>query len=109
MMSSRSAAAEYAWLVVRFQHSHSIAAGTFADVGIKGPLEIIDSSGALDLTFAFRSRVSRVANVKSAPLVCRNAIRSHCRRARHPQRGGDQGCRTQLQHEKHIASCRALL
>jgi hypothetical protein len=25
----------------------------FANVGIKGPLEIIDSSGALDLTFAY--------------------------------------------------------
>jgi hypothetical protein len=24
--------------VVRFQHSHPIAAGTFANVGIKGPL-----------------------------------------------------------------------
>jgi hypothetical protein len=26
-------------LVVRFQHSHPIEAGTFANVGIKGPLE----------------------------------------------------------------------
>jgi hypothetical protein len=26
-----------AGLVVRFQHSHSIATGTFANVGIKGP------------------------------------------------------------------------
>jgi hypothetical protein len=43
-------------LVVRFQHSHPFAAGTFANVGIKGPLEIIDSSGALDLTFASRDR-----------------------------------------------------
>jgi hypothetical protein len=28
-------------LVVRFQHSHPIAASTFANVGIKGPLEIL--------------------------------------------------------------------
>jgi hypothetical protein len=43
-------------LVVRLQHSHPIAAGTFANVAIKGPLEDIDSSGALDLTFASRDR-----------------------------------------------------
>jgi hypothetical protein len=42
-------------LVVRFQHSHPIAAGTFANVGIKGPPENIDSGGALDLTFAYES------------------------------------------------------
>jgi hypothetical protein len=28
-------------LVVRFQHSHPLAAGTFANVGIKGPPENI--------------------------------------------------------------------
>ena len=43
-------------LVVRFQHSHPSSAGTFANVGIKGPLENDDSSGALDLTFALRDR-----------------------------------------------------
>jgi hypothetical protein len=32
---------EQARLVVRFQHSHPIAASTFANVGIKGPLEKI--------------------------------------------------------------------
>src|ERR1700731_5275715 len=41
-------------LVVRFQHSHPVAASTFANVGIKGPLAQYDSSGALDLTFALR-------------------------------------------------------
>jgi hypothetical protein len=40
--------------VVRFQHSHAIEASTFANVGIKGALENIDFSGALDLTFALR-------------------------------------------------------
>ena len=55
-------------LVVRFQHSHSIAADTFANVGINGPLENVDSSGALDLTFACERAANRVANVKSAPL-----------------------------------------
>jgi hypothetical protein len=40
-------------LVVRFQHSHVVVAGTFANVGIKGPPENIDSGGALDLTFAY--------------------------------------------------------
>jgi hypothetical protein len=52
----------------RFQHSHSIAAGTLANAGIKGPLEDIDSSGALDLTFAGERAADKVANVKSAPL-----------------------------------------
>ncbi len=56
-------------LVVQFQHSHPISAGTFANVGIKGPLENIDSSGALDLTFAYERAASRGANVKSAPLA----------------------------------------
>jgi hypothetical protein len=42
--------------VVRFQHSHPIAAGTVANVGIEGPLEDTDSSGALDLMFAARDR-----------------------------------------------------
>jgi hypothetical protein len=42
--------------VVRFQHLHAIAAGTIANVGIKGPPEDIDYSGALDLTFASRDR-----------------------------------------------------
>jgi hypothetical protein len=46
-------------LVVRFQHSHPIAASTFANVGIKGPLENIDSSGALDLTFACECAAGR--------------------------------------------------
>jgi copper transport protein len=55
-------------LVVQFQHSHPIAAGTYANVGIKGPLENIDSSGALDLTFAREPADGRIANVKSAPL-----------------------------------------
>jgi hypothetical protein len=58
-------------IVVRFQHSHSIAADTFANVGIRGPLENIDSSAALDLTFACERAANRVANVKSAPLVQR--------------------------------------
>jgi hypothetical protein len=43
-------------LVVRFQHSYPFAAGSFANVGIKGPLENIDPGGALDLTFASRDR-----------------------------------------------------
>src|ERR1700743_416026 len=43
-------------LVVRFQHSYPISAGTLTNVGIKGPLANIDSSGALDLTFALRVR-----------------------------------------------------
>ena len=34
-------------LVVPFQHSHPISAGTFANAGIEGPLESIDSSGEL--------------------------------------------------------------
>jgi hypothetical protein len=34
----------------------------------KGPLENIDSSGALDLTFALQIYGRQVANVKSAPL-----------------------------------------
>jgi hypothetical protein len=55
-------------LVVQFQHSHPISAGTFANVGIEGPLENVDSSGAFDLTFAFEFATGRVANVKSAPL-----------------------------------------
>jgi hypothetical protein len=46
-------------LVVQFQHSHPVAAGTFANVGIEGPLEKIDSSGALDLTFACEAVASR--------------------------------------------------
>src|SRR5262249_30789568 len=54
-------------LVVRFQHSHPIAAGTFANVGIKGPPENIDSGGAMDLTFACEYAAGRGANVKSAP------------------------------------------
>jgi hypothetical protein len=58
-------------LVVQFQHSHPIAAGTFANVGIEGPLENVDSSGALDLTFACEGAGGRVANVKSAPLAHR--------------------------------------
>jgi hypothetical protein len=33
--------------------------------------QIIDASGALDLTFARSNRGGRVANVKSAPLVLR--------------------------------------
>jgi hypothetical protein len=53
-MKSSEDASACILLVVRFQHSHPIAASTFANVGIKGPLEIIDSSGALDLTFALR-------------------------------------------------------
>src|SRR5690349_9209997 len=56
-------------LVVQFQHSHPVAADTFANVGIEGPLENIDSSGALDLTFACEHVASEVANVKSAPLA----------------------------------------
>ena len=60
-------------LVVRFQHSHTLSAGTFANVGIKGPPENIDSSGALDLTFAQESPASGLANVKSAPLVTTQA------------------------------------
>ena len=56
-------------LVVQFQHSHPISAGTFANAGIEGPLESIDSSGALDLTFAYERAASRGANVKSAPLA----------------------------------------
>src|ERR1043166_5099789 len=46
-------------LVVQFQHSHAIPASTFANAGIEGPLEIIDSSGALDLTFAFQCATGR--------------------------------------------------
>jgi hypothetical protein len=45
--------------VVQFQHSHPIAAGIFANVGIEGPLENIDSSGALALTFACEHAASR--------------------------------------------------
>jgi hypothetical protein len=52
----------------RFRHSHSIAAATFANVAIKGPLENIDSSGALDVTFAWERAANRVANVKPAQL-----------------------------------------
>jgi hypothetical protein len=63
--------------VVQFQHSHPIAAGTVANVGIKGPLENIDSSGALDLTFASECAASRIANVKSAPLVFSGAGTDH--------------------------------
>jgi hypothetical protein len=58
-------------LVGRSQHSHSIAADAFANVGIKGPLENIDSGGALDLTFACERASNRGANVKSAPPVQR--------------------------------------
>jgi hypothetical protein len=57
--------------VGRFQYSHSIAADTFANVGIKGPPENIDSDGALDLTFACERASNRGANVKSAPPVQR--------------------------------------
>ena len=56
-------------LVVQFQHSHPISAGTFANVGIEGPLESNDSSRALDLTFACERAASRGAGVKSAPLA----------------------------------------
>ena len=56
-------------LVVRSQHSRPVAADTFANVGIKGPLEEIDSSGALDLTFACECSADGTANVKSAPLA----------------------------------------
>ncbi len=42
--------------VVRFRPSHPAEASTFANVGIKGPPENVDSSGALDLTFALRAR-----------------------------------------------------
>jgi hypothetical protein len=40
-------------MVVRCQHSHPVAADTFADVGIKGPPAKYVSGGASDLTFAF--------------------------------------------------------
>jgi salicylate hydroxylase len=40
----------------------------------KGPLENIDSSGALDLTFASRTRGQEVANAKSAPLASSRTI-----------------------------------
>src|SRR6516225_2854769 len=40
----------------------------------KGPLENIDSSGALDLTFASRTRGQEVANVKSAPLASSRTV-----------------------------------
>jgi hypothetical protein len=53
--------------VVRFRPSHPAEASTFANVGIKGPPENVDSSGALDLTFACERAASKVANVKSAP------------------------------------------
>jgi hypothetical protein len=51
--------------VVRFKHSHRISAGTFANDGLKGPLENIDCSGALDLAFSRERAAGRVANVKS--------------------------------------------
>jgi hypothetical protein len=39
LLSVQPGGAVLPWgLVVRFQHSHPIAAGTFANVGIKGPL-----------------------------------------------------------------------
>jgi hypothetical protein len=43
--------------VVQFQHSHPVAAGTLRM--LEGPLEKIDSSGALDLTFACEAVASR--------------------------------------------------
>jgi hypothetical protein len=70
----REQSLELTSLVVRFQHSHAIGTSTFANVGIKGPLENIVSSGALDLTFAYEGAASRLANVKSAPLVSRAPI-----------------------------------
>ena len=45
-------------LVARSQHAHPIPAGTLANVGSKGPRENIDSSAALDLTFAYEYSVS---------------------------------------------------
>jgi MFS family permease len=62
-------------LVVRFEHSHPAAGATFANARIEGPLEKFDSSGALDLTFASRTRGNVGANVKSTPLVTRLDIR----------------------------------
>jgi hypothetical protein len=54
-------------LVVQFQHSHPIAAGTFANIGIEGPPEDNYFGGALDLTFAYEGAARRAANVNSAP------------------------------------------
>src|SRR5262249_12150420 len=56
-------------LVVLFQHSYAIAARSFANVGIKGPREDLDSSGALDLAFSWRDRGHHLANAKSAPMA----------------------------------------
>jgi hypothetical protein len=67
-LSSQRPFAAGAVPVARFQHSHHIAVGTFANVGIKGPLEGIDSSGALDSTFSRERAAGRLANVKSASL-----------------------------------------
>jgi hypothetical protein len=44
-----------------------ICGSHFANVGIEGPLENVDSGGASDLTFAFELAAGMVANVKSAP------------------------------------------
>ena len=58
-------------VVVQFQHSHAIAAGTCANVGIERTTrKYLIPSGALDLTFACVRAGRRLANVKSAPLVC---------------------------------------
>jgi hypothetical protein len=54
--------------VVRSWHSHSLRAGTFANVRIKGPLQNVNCGGALDWTFADEIVVRKLANVKSAPL-----------------------------------------
>ena len=45
------------------------AAGSHANVSIKGPLAKISSSGALDLTSLQASAARWIANVKSAPLA----------------------------------------
>src|SRR5262249_27012568 len=66
--TSRMHAAKRIVLGVQFQHSPPFSWGTIANVGIEGPLENIDSSGALDLTFACELAAGWVANVKSAPL-----------------------------------------
>ena len=57
-------------LAVRFQHSHLFAAGTFANVGILGPLENICFQWIFGFDIRFVSLRARwLANVKSNPLT----------------------------------------
>jgi hypothetical protein len=57
-------------LVVRFQHSHPISAGSLANVGIQKPLANIGFPAEFGFDIRFLEfAVGAVANVKSTPLV----------------------------------------